>query len=64
MFSKIEVNGPHAAELYKWLTAQRADPDGKPNIKWNFTKFLVDGDGNVVERFEPQVTPEDIDPKL
>ena len=40
--------------------AQKARPNGKPNIGWNFTKFLIDGDGNVLERFEPQVTPEEI----
>ncbi len=64
MFSKIEVNGPGAAPLYKWLTGERAGPDGQPDIAWNFTKFLVDGDGRVVERFEPRVTPEEIDEKL
>jgi glutathione peroxidase len=59
MFEKIEVNGDGACELYQVLkTAQPGD------IAWNFTKFLVDGDGNVVERFEPQVTPEDIEPRV
>ena len=64
MFSKIEVNGPGACELYQWLTSQRPQPDGTPDIKWNFTKFLIDGEGNVVERFEPAITPEEIDSKL
>ena len=59
MFAKIEVNGDGAAPLYKLLK------DAQPgDIAWNFTKFLVDGAGNVVERFEPQVTPEDIAPRV
>lgn len=64
LFSKVEVRGDNACELYQWLTSQRARPNGKPNIGWNFTKFLIDADGNVVERFEPQVTPEEIGTKL
>ena len=64
MFSKIEVNGPGAAPLYQWLTSEKPTADGTSDIAWNFTKFLVDGDGNVVARFEPQVTPEEIDAKL
>ena len=63
MFSKIEVNGGGAAPLYQWLKSEKPGPDG-PDISWNFTKFLVDGDGKVVERFEPGVTPEEIEPKL
>ena len=59
MFAKIEVNGDGTCELYKLLK------EAKPgDIGWNFTKFLVDGAGNVVERFEPQVTPEEIEPKV
>ncbi len=54
MFAKIEVNGDGAAELYQHLKG-----DG-PDIAWNFTKFLVGRDGTVLERFEPQVTPEEI----
>lgn len=64
MFSKIEVNGPNACALYQWLTAEKPQADGTKDIAWNFTKFLVDGDGQVVERFEPKVTPEDIEAKL
>ena len=59
MFAKIEVNGDGTCELYKLLK------EAKPgDIGWNFTKFLVDGAGNVVERFEPQVTPEEIEPRV
>ena len=63
MFAKIEVNGDGACELYQLLrTAQPGDGNG--DIGWNFTKFLVDGAGNVVERFEPKVTPEEIEPRI
>jgi len=60
MFEKVEVNGAGACELYRLLKAARADEQGKQDIAWNFTKFLVDGDGQVVARFAPTVTPEDI----
>jgi glutathione peroxidase len=59
MFAKIDVNGAGTCELYQLLKdAQGGD------IAWNFTKFLVDGAGNVVERFEPKTTPEEIEPKI
>jgi len=64
MFSKVEVNGAGACELYQLLTSAIADEEGKPEIAWNFTKFLVDGEGNVIERFSPMVTPEEIGEKL
>ena len=64
MFSKIEVNGDGACELYKWLTSEKSNPEGAPDVAWNFTKFLIDAEGNVVERFEPGVTPESISEKL
>ena len=63
MFSKIDVNGDGACELYQWLKSEQADPDGNADIKWNFTKFLVK-DGKVVARFEPMVTPEEIGAQL
>ena len=76
LFSKIEVNGDGACEVFKYLKSEKgfagwgadndmsklltkmlseADPDyaSKPDIKWNFTKFLIDKNGNVVRRFEP-----------
>ncbi|MFT5484390.1 MAG: glutathione peroxidase [Halieaceae bacterium] len=64
MFSKIEVNGDSACELYKMLTAAIPDDECKSKIAWNFTKFLIDGDGNIVSRFSPMVTPEEIGTKL
>ncbi len=60
MFSKIEVNGENEAELYTMLKAQAADDDGNADIVWNFTKFLVGGDGNVIKRFPPQAEPSEI----
>jgi len=57
MFSKIEVNGDGACELYTWLKSQQGEG---ADITWNFEKFLVDRDGNVVKRYAPQVTPEQI----
>lgn len=60
IFAKVEVNGTGACELYKHLKAQQARPDGESDIAWNFTKFLVDGDGNVVARYEPGVAPDEI----
>jgi glutathione peroxidase len=61
MFSKIDVNGDSAADLYQWLKSQQGD---NADITWNFEKFLVDREGNVVERFGPMVTPEEIAPKI
>lgn len=56
---KIEVNGEGRHSLYDQLTAV-ADADGRDgDIQWNFEKFLVDGDGNVVARFAPTVVPDD-----
>jgi glutathione peroxidase len=60
MFSKIEVNGPGTCDLYRLLKSSMADEEGRGDIPWNFTKFLVDGDGSVVARFAPTVTPEEI----
>ena len=59
VFSKIEVNGAGADPLYRYLTTQKPGPEG-PQIRWNFTKFLVDRDGNVIERFETPVKPEEL----
>ena len=64
LHSKIEVNGDGACELYQILKAAKSDEEGNADIGWNFTKFLVDRSGNVVERFGPGVTPEEIDGKL
>ncbi len=57
MMSKVEVNGAHAHPLWKWLTAQAPGLLGLQGIKWNFTKFLVGRDGQVVKRFAPSDSP-------
>jgi len=59
LFCKIAVNGDAAHPLYKWLKSEKGGLLGDA-IKWNFTKFLVDKQGNVVERFAPTTTPEKI----
>jgi glutathione peroxidase len=60
LYSKISVKGADQAPLYQYLTKD-ADPSHTGDIKWNFTKFLVDRNGNVVQRFEPAVTPDSPD---
>ena len=58
MFAKIEVNGDGAAELYQLLKSEQPGDGDSPDITWNFEKFLVDKEGNVVRRFAPATTPE------
>ena len=55
-FTKSKVNGKDANPVFKFLTDKNTKFGGK--IKWNFTKFLIDREGNVVNRFEPNVKPE------
>lgn len=62
-FAKIEVNGDEEAPIYTFLKSQKGGVMGK-YIKWNFTKFLVDREGNVVGRFAPTVAPEKLDEKI
>ena len=64
MFAKIEVNGSGAAPLYQFLREGAPNADGTTEIPWNFTKFLVSRTGEVLERFGPKVTPEEIGKKL
>jgi len=59
MFAKIDVNGRHQHELFRWLKHEKRDPLGKA-IKWNFTKFLIGRDGRVIERYAPDRQPADI----
>ena len=59
-FAKICVNGKNEDPLYTYLKSQQSGAMGS-RIKWNFTKFLVDREGNVVARFAPNVAPADID---
>lgn len=59
-FSKIDVNGKNEAPIYTYLKSKKKGTFGK-NIKWNFTKFLINRDGDVVERYAPTTTPEKIE---
>jgi glutathione peroxidase len=61
MMEKVEVNGAGAAPLYKWLTRQAPGLLGSKKIKWNFTKFLVGRDGQVIRRYAPLDKPEAIE---
>jgi glutathione peroxidase len=62
-FAKIEVNGENEEPLYTYLKSQKKGIGGS-KIKWNFTKFLVDRDGNVVDRFGSATTPEKIEKRI
>ncbi|MBI2278139.1 MAG: glutathione peroxidase [Dechloromonas sp.] len=64
MFAKIEVNGDNAHPLYQYLKHEAAGVLGTEAIKWNFTKFLVDRNGKVVERYAPATKPEDLTPAI
>ena len=57
MFAKIEVNGDGTHPLYQWLKSEGKGILGSESIKWNFTKFLVGPDGQVVKRYAPTDTP-------
>jgi len=60
MFDKIDVNGNGAHPLYDYLKKQATGVLGTESIKWNFTKFLVDRNGKVIDRFAPTTKPEDM----
>ena len=62
-FKKIDVNGKNESPLYTYLKKEKSKLFGK-NIKWNFTKFLVNKNGVVVDRFGPTATPESIEDKI
>jgi glutathione peroxidase len=57
MMAKIDVNGPTADPLYQWITAEAPGLLGSKSIKWNFTKFLVGKDGEVIKRYAPNDAP-------
>lgn len=61
LFAKIEVNGDNAHPLYKYLKSASPGILGTEAIKWNFTKFLIDKNGNVVKRYGSMDTPEKIE---
>ncbi len=60
MFAKIEVNGPRAHPLYQFLKSEKSGLLGTEAIKWNFTKFLISREGEVVKRYAPTTTPEKV----
>jgi glutathione peroxidase len=60
MMGKIDVNGPSAHPLYKWLSAEAPGLLGSKSIKWNFTKFLLGKDGQVIRRYAPTDKPADL----
>ena len=61
LFAKVNVNGPDAAPLYQCLKAAAPGLLGSEAIKWNFTKFLIDREGHVLDRFAPTTTPESLE---
>ncbi len=63
MFQKIDVNGENTHPLYQFLKREGKGALGN-NIKWNFTKFLIDKDGNVIQRYAPVVNPIKIEDKI
>lgn len=64
MFDKIDVNGTSAHPLYKFLKAEQTGVLGTEPIKWNFTKFLIDRQGQVMGRFAPTTKPSEIEPEI
>jgi glutathione peroxidase len=64
LFAKIDVNGDGADPLYKYLKKEKPGLLGSEAIKWNFTKFLVDRKGRVIERYAPNVEPQAIAPDI
>ena len=64
MFSKIDVNGDATHPIYKALKSQAKGLMGSEKIKWNFTKFLVDKNGNTVKRFPPTAEPSKLIPEI
>ena len=64
MFEKVDVNGDDAHPLFKHLKEQAPGLLGTQAIKWNFTKFLINQDGEVVQRFAPKDTPEKIESEI
>ena len=64
IMNKINVNGSNADPFYNFLKEQKPGVIETPQIKWNFTKFLINRDGDVVERFSPQAEIEEIEIKI
>tara|TARA_B100001245_G_C22692529_1_gene337867 strand:- start:14 stop:493 length:480 start_codon:yes stop_codon:yes gene_type:complete len=60
LMEKVDVNGDDASPLFDWMKAEKPGLMGSKAIKWNFTKFLIDREGNVVKRYAPTDTPKSI----
>ena len=60
LMSKVDVNGAQAVPLYQWLSQEAPGLLGSTSIKWNFTKFLVGRNGQVIKRYAPQDTPQSL----
>lgn len=60
LMAKIDVNGADASPLFDWMKSEKKGLMGSTSIKWNFTKFLIDREGNVVKRYGPQDAPKAI----
>jgi glutathione peroxidase len=58
VFAKVSLAGEHVAPLFQFLTDKVANPTTGGPIRWNFTKFLADRDGKIIQRFEPELTPD------
>lgn len=61
MFAKVDVKGPEAHAIFRYLTREAKGILGSENIKWNFTKFLVGRDGKVLNRYAPTTKPESLE---
>lgn len=61
MFAKVDVKGPEAHAIFRYLTREAKGILGSENIKWNFTKFLVSRDGKVLNRYAPTTKPENLE---
>ena len=61
LFAKINVNGDDATPVYKYLKSAAPGLLGSEAIKWNFTKFLIDREGNVLDRYAPSTKPESLE---
>ena len=60
LMAKVDVNGDNASPLFDWMKNEKPGLMGSKSIKWNFTKFLIDRDGNVVKRYGPNDAPKAI----
>ncbi|MFN2100535.1 glutathione peroxidase [Altererythrobacter sp. MF3-039] len=60
LMEKVDVNGDDASPLFDWMKSEAPGLMGSKTVKWNFTKFLIDREGNVVKRYAPQDTPDRI----